>query len=495
MSTTKNIAWDKIVGEDGVISDKKILSEFTSDGSFTSGKQPRSLVRPRKTEQVHEIVKNANEKGIALVPRSSTGPRLRGDTVPQVENSIIVDMSAMDEILRMDAYNKVAMIQPGVTFGVLQNACHKVGRRVPMPLLPRRTKSVMASYLEREPHTIPKYHWDMSDPMCCMELIFGTGDRFITGGAAGPGNLEQQWAAGQAQKSPMGPAQVDYQKLIHGSQGTMGIATWATIKLEILPTVQKAFFVGANRLENITDFTYAIMRAKLPDECFILNNVALASIMAADGKERDKLAKGLPQWVLFYAISGYERLPQERIEYLTLDIADLAKANNVQIVERAGEISAASLLGLMSMPGAEPHWKVRHQGGCQDIFFLNTLDRAHEFVKESQTTCGKHSFSAEDCGVYIQPIQQGRNVHIEFDLMYNPQDVSAADNMKNLYESLSAGIFELGGFFSRPYSIWSELAYSRCADTVQALKKVKNIFDPAGIMNPGKLCYGKGAEL
>jgi len=253
--------------------------------------------------------------------------------------------------------------------------------------------------------------------------------------------------------------------------------------------------VGANRLEELANFTYAIMRAKLPDECFILNNVALASIMAADSKERDKLAKGLPQWVLFYAISGYERFPLERIEYLTLDIADLAKASNVQPLEQVGEIQAGKLLGLLSMPSTESYWKVRQRGGCQDVFFLNTLDRAHEFVKECQAGCSKHSFPVEDCGVYIQPIQQGRNVHIEFNLMYNPQDAAATESTKNLYRSLSTGISELGGFFSRPYGIWSDLAYSKCPDTVQALHKVKNIFDPAGIMNPGRLCFGKGVAL
>jgi FAD/FMN-containing dehydrogenase len=79
--------------------------------------------------------------------------------------------------------------------------------------------------------------------------------------------------------------------------------------------------------------------------------------------------------------------------------------------------------------------------------------------------------------------------------MYNPQDAATANNVKKLYKSLSIGISELGGFFSRPYGLWSDLVYSKCPDTVQALNKVKNIFDPAGIMNPGKLCFGKGAEL
>jgi FAD/FMN-containing dehydrogenase len=493
MSTTKSIAWEKIVGASGVVTDKKILSGFSSDAGFTKGEQPRSLVRPRKPEEVQEIVRLAYQKGVALVPRSSTGPRFRGDSMPDVPESVIVDLSGMDEILRMDVRNKVAMIQPGVTFGVLQDACAKVGLRVPVPLLPRSSKSVMGSYLEREPHTIPKYHWDMSDPICCLEMVFGTGDLFRTGSAAGPGTLEQQWASGQAQKTPMGPSQTDFMKIMQGSQGTMGIATWATIKLEVLPKAQKAFFVTAKKLEELEDFTYAILRAKLPDECFILNHVAFASIMAGDSQERNKLVKALPEWILFYAVAGYDHFPQERIEYLVQDIADIAKACHVQPVEQIGAIPARKLLGFLSRPSQDPYWKVRHQGGCQDIFFLNTLDHAHEFVAECKAECGRHDFPAADCGVYIQPIQQGRNVHIEFNLMYDPRDNEASQRVKNLYQSASSSMSALGAFFSRPYGLWSDLAYRKCPDTVRALGKVKDILDPGGIMNPGKLCFGKGA--
>jgi hypothetical protein len=42
---------------------------------------------------------------------------------------------------------------------------------------------------------MPKYHWDIGDPLACVEVIFGTGDMFRTGAAAGPGSLEEQWAA------------------------------------------------------------------------------------------------------------------------------------------------------------------------------------------------------------------------------------------------------------------------------------------------------------
>jgi FAD/FMN-containing dehydrogenase len=50
----------------------------------------------------------------------------------------------------------------------------------------------------------------------------------------------------------------------------------------------------------------------------------------------------------------------------------------------------------------------------------------------------------------------------------------------------------LGAFFSRPYEPWVNEAYARCDDTVDALRKVKAVFDPGDIMNRGKLCFKGG---
>ncbi len=48
-----------------------------------------------------------------------------------------------------------------------------------------------------------------------------------------------------------------------------------------------------------------------------------------------------------------------------------------------------------------------------------------------------------------------------------------------------------GAFFTRPYGAWSDLTYNRIPDTVRLLGNIKNIFDPNGVMNRGKLCYGE----
>ncbi|MCP4683517.1 MAG: hypothetical protein GY864_14400, partial [Desulfobacterales bacterium] len=131
------------------------------------------------------------------------------------------------------------------------------------------------------------------------------------------------------------------------------------------------------------------------------------------------------------------------------------------------------------------------KGGCQDIFFLTTLDRAPEFVGAMNTEADKHGFAKENIGVYIQPIQHGRNVHLEFNLMYDPDDSEETEKLKGLFDSAGKTLMDKGGFFSRPYGSWANPVYAKCPDTVSVLKKVKNIFDPKGVMNPGKLCFEK----
>lgn len=489
----KTSAWNEILAPESVITDEKSLAAWATEQIFTAGVQPACVLKPSSASEVQEIVARANSERVPLIPCSSSAPRFRGDTTPEVEDAVIVDLGGMDKILRMDVRNKVAMIEPGVTFETLQEAAHKAGLRLPMPLAPRRTKSVIASMLEREPHTIPKYHWDSSDPMCCIEVVFGTGDLFRTGSAAGPGTLEQQWASGQAQKSPMGPSQTDFMKILQGSQGTMGIVTWSTVKLELKPTAQKAFFVGAENLEELTDFTYAILRPKLPDECLILNRVALASLLTANAQERDTLAKALPTWALFYAIAGYKHYPQERVSYIEADIADIAREHRVHPRTNLRDISGMKFLARLSQPSDDPYWKIRHLGGCQDVFFLTTLDHAPGFLAAFKDECTRQAFPEDDVAVYLQPTQQGRNLHMEFACMYDPADAASKDRVRNLYQSASRRLGDMGAFFSRPYGLWSDVAYAKCPDTVKALSKVKAILDPQGIMNPGKLCFKKGA--
>jgi FAD/FMN-containing dehydrogenase len=479
----KDIA--EIVGPDRVTDDKGDLSAYsvTRDGGGAV-----LVARPVNPRQVRDLVGLANARGAGLVLSSSGPPRFRGDTAAEGE-AVVVDMSGMSEIQRVDRRNKVALIEPGVTFAQLQAAANRCGLKALMPLLPRASKSVLASYLEREPITIPRFHWDMTDPLLCTELIFGTGDLFRTGSAAGPGNLQQQWDRGLAQKNPMGPAQTDFMRIVQGSQGTMAAVTWATIKLELKPSLHETCLIASDHIEPLIDFSYKAMRPKLADEFFILSSFALAS-MVGDGPEAIReLSSRLPAFVLVYAVAGFEYLPGERVSYQKNDLGAMARACGLKPAREVNGVSAKTVEDITSRPSSEPYFKLRPAGAFKDIFFLTTLDRVAGFIEMMESMASGHGYRAGELGVYVQPVQHGRACHLEFNLYYDPGDEASAARVESLFKEASSALCDAGAFFSRPYGEWSDLAYARCEDTVKALFRIKKMLDPQGVMNPGKLCF------
>ncbi|MBU1670829.1 MAG: FAD-binding oxidoreductase [Actinobacteria bacterium] len=474
-----------IVGETSVNDDRNDLLQYARpDGD---GHLPTCVVRPVNPEQVTALVVLANETGLNLVPVSSGPPHARGGTAPE-SGAVMVDLSAMDRIVRMDRRNKVAIVEPGVTFGRLASEASKVGLKALMPLLPRQRKSVLASYLEREPIIIPKYHWDATDPLLCMEVVFGTGDMFRTGSAAGPGSLEQQWEHGEAQKNPMGPGQTDFGRLVQGAQGTMGIVTWGSVKLEVMPSEHRIYFVN-DSLERLIEFAYPVLRRKMADEFLILDGTAFATTMRGGAAEIGDLAGRIPGYVLVLGISGYEYFPGERVTYLVNDMADLAKEAGVALTRSAAGVDHLEAERALSGPSGEPYYKHRMKGGSRDLFFLTTLDRVPAFTAAMESLAQEHGHPVGEIGTYIQPIQHGRTVHLEFDIYFDPGSAKDAARAGGLFSAAAKACQEMGGFFSRPYGPWADMAFEACPDTVDALLKVKRVLDPRGVMNRNKLCF------
>jgi FAD/FMN-containing dehydrogenase len=482
-----------IVGVEGYRDEEETLSEFSSDLSGWGRGDPVCIVRPHNAREVQSVVDMANLDGLNLVPVSSGPPHSRGDTVPQGE-AVIMDLSAMSEVVRVDRRNKVALIEPGVTFGRLKEELERVGLKVIQPLLPRANKSIIASYLEREPITIPKYHWDVTDPLLCVEVVFGTGEIFRTGSAAGPGNLRQQWDKGLAQKNPMGPAQTDFSRIIQGSQGTMGVVTWATVKLEVLPEKQHFYFIPEKKLDKLVEFTYRAMKPKLTDEYLILNDVALACVVGKGREEIAGLTGRQSPFTCIYSVSGYEYATEKRLAFQEHDLSIHAQQCGVVIAREVPRLSGINAARLLQNPSEEPYWKTRLAGGWHDLFFLTTLDQASRFVDLVQGLAEARSFPRERLGVYIQPIQAGRSCHLEFQLFHDPTDAEDARRAGELLAEAAAACSEAGAFFSRPYGPWADLAYARCPDTVKVLRKVKEMLDPKGVMNRGKLCFKTTGE-
>lgn len=455
-----------------VVVDEERLKEYSYD-RMKKGTLPVAAVFPESSEDIQKLIRWANEREVPLIPVSSGSPRSRGDTVPEF-GGVVVDMRKMKKILKIDRRNRVCLVEAGVTFEELIPTLREEGLRLNMPLSPRKNKSVLTSALEREPPLMPRYQWDASDPLLCLEVIFGSGDLFRTGEASGPGGPVEQWKIGGAQKFPLGPHQVDYFRLVQGAQGTMGIVTWASIKCELLPSHSEFFFICSDGIhENTINFLYRLLRLDLVDEMFILNRKN-AEVIAFEGEK----VNGLPSFLVFLGVGASGRFAGERMGYKVPDLMDTAQRYGVRLTKNAGPLKGREFAEKIYSP-SEGGWRAKG-GNYREIFFITTLNAVPFFVKEFSGFLSSVRFEGE-AGIYIQPLVQGTSCHLEFTIY--------GDVSEELIDKMSEFLFERGAFFSRPYGKWAEMVYSRNTVFTESLKKVKRIFDPNGIMNPGKLCF------
>ncbi len=477
----------KLLGSSNVLDRPEVLQEFSGDASFIPRMEPRCIVRPADAGDVQAIIKWANDTGTPLVPVSSGAPHSRGDTVPGAEGAVIVDLSRMKKIIRIDPVNRLAMVEPGVTYGELQPELEKEGLYPYMPLAPRGSKSVIGSMLEREPVTMPSHHWDSTDPLLCAEVVFGSGDRFRTGEASGPDTIEEQWEIDRVQMNPFGHSHVDFQRLIAGAQGTMGIVNWATFKCCYLSSFSRAFLVPSDTIEPLIELIYKPLKFRIGGRLFILNGLNLACLLGGSPAEIRELHKVLPKWILFISFEGYGPLPKDKVDFEEADFKDLAESCGLKPQTAVTGAKAEDVASLLCKPSPEPYWKTRLTNGFQDIFSLTTLDRTPDFITAMSDLAKQCGFPVENTGVYVQPIVQGTSCHCEFNLYYNPSEGTEA--VKRLLDAGSRKLADMGGFFSRPYPAWKETAYRNAAGTIAVQRKIKEIFDPKGILNPGKLCF------
>ena len=431
-------------------------------------------------------IRQAVSEGYGLVARSSTGQARHGrGTVSG--GARLQDISALLRASLPRPRARLAIVEAGVTYRQLQPLLDAEGLRLCHPLLPPAGKSVVASLMDREPPMAPRHHWDFTDPMLCAELWFGTGDRFRTGSAAGPGaTLEEQWRAGMFQKNPLGPAQTDLAKLAQGAQGSLGFATWTSVRLELRPEIRADLRICCEDLSRIAGFVAAITRRRLGEEILIMDRCQLTRIAEALGVSAGEATH---RWSLLLTVGSLPRRPEESMAMQLRQIEELAAAAGLPLEHLAGTADQELMMAVTSLPELPAKiedWKLAATGGCRELAFLTTLDRALPLVDHVRSRWLGLGIGEGSIGTYLQPLNQGRTCHVELSAFVAPAEASTLDDTTAV---LVEELIDAGAFFSRPVGAAIAPTFARCGDVVRTLHKVKAVLDPHGVLNPGALCF------
>ncbi|MDY6911158.1 MAG: FAD-binding oxidoreductase [Chloroflexota bacterium] len=475
------------VGADDVFDDRETLEHYSNDNSLDSAVLPSYVVWPKDYEQVQKVIGVAREVTMPVVP-SSSGVHMYGGAIPR-QGGIVMDLRKMNKILDIDKSNRVARIEPGVTWEQLQNVLAEENLMAMIPLLPHAEKSALTSHLEREPQIIPKYEY--AEPLMTTETIFPKGDLFRTGAAcAGPGIYEHKPGG----VLPYGPG-LDFWRLLQGAQGTMGVVTWGSVKVEHKSDINRPYFILLDDIQDAIDILYRIGRKMTGQELLLLDNVNLAAILS-QGSPQDyhRLVNVLAPWTIIVVISGAVYRPEERMDYEEEELFRIGRDFSLEKIYSALPGVPGAERNLVEQlrnpwPKEETYWKFINKGGSADLFFLTTMEKVPGFVDVLMQSASEFGFLVNEVGCYVQPLEYGRQCHLEFNFAYNHCDPLEVEAVKALYAEAAKRMLTMGAFYSRPYGILADLAYGKATGYTTVLKKLKSAMDPQNIMNPGRLCF------
>lgn len=480
----------EVVGNGNVSDNPDVLEAYSRDYSLVTPSLPNYVVWPGNPQEIQEIVKLACKHGVPVIP-SSSQTHFYGATIPK-QGGIVLDLRKINKILSINEDDRSVKIEPGVTWKQLQFELEKRGYRSIIPLLPHSGESVLTTWLEMKYPIISFFEYGM--PLQSMEIVLANGEKYTTGSASVVtfGKLGC-YASGV---NPQGPGAINLFKLLQGAQGTMGIVTWAMIKYEVIPVLNKSFFIPALSLNDTVEPLYAIGHSKIGYECLVLNNLNLATILAKNWPgDFNKLRETLPAWTIILIIGGLHRRPEEKIEYEEEALRDLrmSKFPSLQLLTSLPGVPRLErkLPEMLRKPWLEEktYWKHAYKGGCQDIFFITTIDKVPSFFKRMRDVVSRYQYAISEMGCYIQPIEDSRSCHCEFNFYYNPNDPAEVEQISRLHNEAANAMLSDGALFSRPYGTWADMVYSRAAEYTTALREFKAIVDPQNIMCPGNLCF------
>jgi glycolate oxidase len=444
-------------GGDVVRGDAVSLQAYSRDATPMFEGLPEVIVAPRNTAEVSKIVKFAHDTKTPIIARGA-GSNLCAATVP-LNGGIVMSMTNMNKVLEVSKSEMIAIVQPGVTNLDLDQLVEKEGLRfVPDP--GSRNVSTIGGNVATSAGGLRGLKYGTTrNYILGLEAVLGTGEVIRTGG-----RLVKDVAG------------YDVTRLLVGSEGTLAVFTEITVALAPRPEASKygvAYFedlaAAAGAVEKI------ITAGILPATLEFLDNTCLVAVEDFAHLGLDTKAGAL----LLFGDDG----DLVSIEQSVSKMAEIAKSSSgCRGVTLAADIAAAEALLYARRCSLPALARLSSLSILEDIAVPRKS--MAEAVKRIEAIGKKHGLRI---GTFGHAGDGNLHPTIVLD-KDNPKEVAAA-------EAALAEIFalplEFGGTITGEHGVGSaKLPYLEAKigpANMQLQRNIKKVFDPAGILNPGRI--------
>jgi len=417
---------------------------------------PDAVVFPKDAKEISAILKLANEYKFPVIPRGA-GSGMTGGALP-VKQGVVLPLTRLNKIINIDKDNLIVKVEPGVVTGRLHKEVEKEGLFYPPDPASHDFSTLGGNVAECSGGPRAVKYGVTRDYVLGLEVVLPTGELINTG-----------------VKTAKGVVGYDLTRLFVGSEGTLGVITSMILRLLPLPQNVGTMIAVFAKVKRATETVSEIIRKGIiPRTIEFMDN---ASIRCAE----TYLKAGLPvdaEAILLMEVDG------------TKDAVDIqaGELENICISKGAVNVKTAG-----SKEEAVNFWKARK--AISPALFTYGPDKLSEDIVVPRSKIPdmveKINTIRDKTGLVMVSFGHAGDGNIHFNIIFDKNNREELKKANKAINEVFDYTIKLGGTISgehgvgltkMPY-IGKELGHHE----IDLMKKIKKLFDPNGILNPGKI--------
>ncbi|SDT99455.1 FAD/FMN-containing dehydrogenase [Geopseudomonas guangdongensis] len=443
-----------------VLTDADSLDAYGKDWTKQFAPAPLAIAFPKSIEEVQAIVRWANERKVALVPSGGRTGLSAGAVAAHGE--VVVAFDYMNKIVEFNAFDRTVVCQAGVVTEQLQNFAEEQGLYYPVDFASAGSSQIGGN-IGTNAGGIKVIRYGMTrNWVAGMKVVTGAGEilelnRDLIKNATG----------------------YDLRQLFIGAEGTLGFVVEATMRLERAPKNLTAMVLGAPDLDSIMPVLHAF-QSKIDLTAFeFFSDKALAKVLA-----RGDVPPAFETDCPYYALLEFEASSEE-VSNAALELFE-------HCVEQGWVLD-----GVMSQSEQQLQnlWKLRE-------YISETISHWTPYKNDVSVTVSKVPAFLKEIDAIVEANYPDFEViwfgHIgdgNLHLNILKPDAMAKEEFFAKCATVNQWVFETvdkyNGSISAEHGVGMTkrdyLGYSRSPEEIALMKAIKAVFDPNGIMNPGKI--------
>lgn len=452
--------FQSVVGEQYTLFDEEHLQRCASDQTEDLFYKPEVVLQPSSPAEISSILKYCSEHNIPVTPRGA-GTGLSGGALP-VYGGVALDMKRFNKIIDLDKKNLQVTTEPGVITQELQEFVRSHNLMYPPDPASKGSCFIGGNVSENSGGPRAVKYGVVKDYVLNLEVVLPNGEII--------------WTGANVLKNATG---YNLTQLIVGSEGTLGVIT--KIVLRLVPAVKH-------------DLLILVPFRSAEQACEAVNAIFLAGYTpsALEFMERDAI-----EWAMKFVQQSAVPLPEDIQAHLLIEV----DGNNTdQLYTEMDAISSVvqqydidEILFADSHEQKQMLWNLRRKVG--EAVKSNSIYKEEDtvvpraelptllkVVKRIGKKYGFHSVCYGHAG--------DGNLHVNI-VKQNMSDEDWKTKLPAGIRELFREVVKLGGTISGEHGIglvqkdYMDIAFNETQ--LALMRQIKNVFDPSGILNPGKI--------